>query len=82
MENCDLEAIQEFLAEHLPPTLPLSAEAFLLGHDDWGDDLEQGTVYVRFDEEELYTKVETPEMQAFLRAIGKKPQFRQWTMWG
>ena len=73
LDDNDLEAIQELLEEHLPPTLPCPAEAFVLGHDDWSEDLEQGTVYVRFDEDDLYTKVETPKCKPSIRPLGRNP---------
>ncbi len=82
LDDHDLEALQELLLQHLPPVLPRPAEVFVLGDDDGSDDLELGTAYARFDEEELYTKVEKPEMQALLQAVGQKPEFSQWTMWG
>ena len=82
LENCDVEPLQELLSQHLPPILPRPAEVFVFGDEDTSDDLEQGTVYVLFEEEDLYTRVEKPEMQAFHKAIGQKPQFCQWTVWG
>ena len=82
LDNHDFEALQELLSQYLPSPLPRPAEIFVLGDDDSSDDLEQGITYARFDEGDLYIKVERPAIQALLQAIGQKPEFSQWTVWG
>jgi hypothetical protein len=78
----DYEAMQELLTERLPAVLPRPEQVFVFGDEDTSDDLTSGGMYVEFAESDLYVKVEKPCLKAFLQAIGKKPEYCLWSMWG
>lgn len=81
IEDGDWEGLQEYLRMHLPPQFPQPAEVFLMSDEDTSDDLERGKLYCRWDEEQLYEKIETKEMVS-LREVTDKPEFCHWSMWG
>lgn len=48
---------------------------------DYYDELEDGKLYLIFDEDDLYTKIETEEFKA-LSALGMTPKEKSWTNFG
>lgn len=74
--------LPEFLAEHLPDELPQPEELFELADEDTpGDDMEQGVVYARFDESDLYSRMEKPALKE-LHRLGINPTEASWSIWG
>jgi hypothetical protein len=49
--------------------------------DEMNGDMQIGEVYAVFDEDDLYVKVEKPELK-LLRELNLVPQFEQWVTWG
>ena len=81
LEDNDWEALHEFFEENLPPGIPRPEETFRFGDEDTSDDLESGTMYVRWDESDLFTMTPTLGLEE-LRKLGKEPTFAQWAIWG
>ena len=83
----ECEMLHELFDENLPPGIPRPEETFLFVDEDTSDDLEQGKMYVRWDESDLFYRQEKPcmvEMRDLLRKAGKEaePTFCQWAIWG
>ena len=82
LEDNDWEALQEFLDENLPPGIPRPEETFLFGDEDTSDDLHSGTMYVRWDEDDLFIRQEKPCMSIMRELAAKEPTFCQWAIFG
>lgn len=76
MDSIELEKLDELLGK----VLQLNVNCFQLNDDDNSDDLEVGTIYIRFDESDLYEKIEKPVLKE-LKDKGVKPQEANWAIW-
>jgi len=87
LEDGDCESLLDLFNGGLPanlpcPQFPRVAEVFRLGDEDTPDEnMEVGELYVRFDEDELYTRKETPQMEA-LKLMGIEPKKCNWSVFG
>jgi hypothetical protein len=82
LDNWSEGGLPEFIEIHLPEQFPQPVELFQLGDEDTPDEnMERGEVYAIFDESDLYTKVEKPELKE-LRRVGIKPSFSNWSIFG
>ena len=79
--DADGEGLHDFFEENLPPGIPRPEETFRFGDEDTSDDLESGTMYVRWDESTLFTLVPTIGLEA-MRKLGNEPIFCQWAIFG
>ena len=82
IEEMDTEGLLHLLIEHFPTNLPQPAEVFMLGDEDTPEELEVGELYVRWEDEDLYTIKEKTALHEFRSIIGTQPQFHHWAMWG
>ena len=81
-EDDNSEGLQDYLEKNLPCEFPRPAEVFILSDEDTSEDLERGQMYVRWDEEELYIRTDTPAMKAIRNSLGEIPKPALWTVWG
>ena len=87
LEEAACDALHDLFTNGLPANLPFPqfprvAEVFRLGDEDTPDeDMEIGELYVRFDEDELFTRKETPQMEA-LKVMGIEPKECSWSIYG
>ena len=82
IDDCDWQAAQELLFENIPGVFPPLCQVFVLGDEDTPDgEMERGTPYALFCEEDLYTRTPTPAMLALQKA-GIKIEHHNWTHLG
>jgi hypothetical protein len=74
------EEIGELLNSCIPNIPPIS-EVYYHGNDDSSDDLEHGSFYAIFDEDDLFEKTPKPAL-TFLNSKKVNPQFSRWTVYG
>lgn len=55
----------------------ISATLFQFNEEDEGDDIEEGTLFLIIDENELYTKIETPLLK-YLKDSNIKVEEKNW----
>jgi hypothetical protein len=78
----DGEAVLEFLNENMMEGIDVGpTDMFKMTEDIESEDLEIGTIYAVFEEEDLYQSVPKPELKS-LNGIGIKPEFGRWVTWG
>ena len=83
VDDCDWETTGNLLRNNWPETFPQLGDVFLLGDEDTGDgEMEQGEIYVQFDQDELFILTPTIGLEALKHAGGKEPQHHQWTIYG
>jgi hypothetical protein len=82
IEDQDVNLVQEILGENAPENFPSFNDAFVHGHEDHGENMVHGEVYISFEEEDLYKPKELNHAGEFLQAQGLLPTFERWTMWG
>ncbi|MCK9462604.1 MAG: hypothetical protein M0R80_23545 [Proteobacteria bacterium] len=82
IEEGDHEGFQELLENKFPKTFALPAETFIFSDEDTSEEMEAGKMYCRWDESDLYQKLERTELLFLKRAIGTTPQMANWTIWG
>ena len=82
LEERDVEKLHEILEKHLPSTFPDYESLFMLSDEDNAENLERETVYVIFQDEDLYHKVLTDQATTMMKTHGIIPQFNRWTNWG
>jgi hypothetical protein len=67
LELEDPEAVFDFLELHLPENTPSIEECIIIHDEDQSDDLEAGTVYAIFSEEELFVKTPSEKYKNLLK---------------
>ena len=84
----DTEALQEFVEKHLPESIPAPETIFRFGDDDTSDDLHPGSIYVCWDESDLFMRTEKPcltairEITRSAAGTAKEPELCHWAIWG
>lgn len=62
--------------------LPVPNWCFMLGNDDYTDDLSYETLYFYFEEEELHVISDTEPLTKLKQLSDKTPKFSRWSVWG
>jgi hypothetical protein len=82
MEHDFDEAIK-FLDQFIPDDVARPTQIFVLNDTDAGDEnMEEGTAYAFFDEEDLYEKREKSDLIRLREKMGSVPTAYSWTIWG
>jgi hypothetical protein len=77
----DLEYAQEILDEYVDDYSPVPIELFILQDEDYSDSLEHGIVYALFDDDDLYVKKPTKQLQ-HIQSLEITPEYERWTVFG
>ena len=79
----DFEEAVKLLAQAIPDGVAGPSEIFVLSDTDTGDgELEEGTPYAFFDENDLYERKQKPDLIRLREKVGETPTAHSWTIWG
>lgn len=81
-EEGDWEKLGAYLSSRMPNEIPKPADVFICDDDFASDELEKGEMYVRWDEDDLYIRTDTPGLVAIRNSLGIIPQPVLWTVYG
>lgn len=83
LANHDFEEAVKLLDQFVPDGTACPSSIFALTDTDTGDgELEEDVAYAFFDEDDLFTKNEKPELIQLRAKIGESPSAHSWTIWG
>jgi hypothetical protein len=79
----DFEKAVDLLDQFVPTGVACPSQIFALSDTDTGDEnMDEGTPYAFFDEEDLYEKQEKLDVIRLREKIGEAPMNHSWTIWG
>jgi hypothetical protein len=83
LANHDFDKAVSMLDQAVPTGVACPSAIFVLSDTDTGDEnLEEGTPYAFFDENDLYERKEKPDLIRLREKIGETPTAHSWTIWG
>jgi hypothetical protein len=83
LTDYDFETATTLLDQFVSDGVACPSSIFVLSDTDTGDpELEEDVPYAFFDEDDLFTKQERPELTQLRAAIGEAPAAHSWTIWG
>lgn len=80
--DLDSEDAAQLIDKHWPATAAKPAELFVFAPEDTSEELEEGVMYARFDESDLYLKTPSRKARQLERMGVKMPSFYMWNTWG
>jgi len=79
----DFEEALSMLDQAIPEDVASPSQIFVLSDTDTGDEnMQEGTPYAFFDENDLYERKEKPDLIRLREKIGETPTAHSWTIWG
>jgi hypothetical protein len=82
IQNDEWSELEEFLNENLPEEFPPIAAVYCPSiEDEWDENMEDGVMYVLFDEDDLYEKTPKKGLE-FMRNLNINPQFCNYAPYG